>query len=41
MDTSIMYTEVNSSGIIDIPIIEITVENGYIHVLHDPQKKQI
>ena len=39
--TSILYTEGNTGGIINIPIIEVTFENDYIHILHDIPKQYI
>ena len=38
VDKIIMDAEGNSCGIIFIPSIEITFENDYIHVLHNPPK---
>ena len=41
VDNSILDSEGNDCDIIAIPIIEITFNNEYIHVLHDPPKQYI
>ena len=40
-DNSILDSEVNSGGILAIPIIKITFGHYYIHVLHYLLKKHI
>ena len=41
VDNSVLDSEFNSYGIIDILIIEITFDNDWIHVLHDLPKRYI
>ena len=38
VDNSILDGESNAYGMISIPMIEITFDNEYIHVLHDTEK---
>ena len=41
VDNSILDVEGNAGGIIFVPIIKITFDNYYIHVLHNLPKKYI
>ena len=41
VDVVTQYTEGNSCGFIDIPVIEITFYNDYIHILNDLPKRHM
>ena len=41
IDNSILYAEGNSCELFAMPVIEITFDNDYIHLLHDLPKQYI